>query len=256
MPFQEISHLRQTALLWPMTGYDAYGQPTVGTPIQLTPNVYPNFGVRWNNTQSEMMDAKNNTIRVDATVIVAIDVPIGSWMWLGSFNEWYGHGTGSGSSPIDDHLCEVKVVAKTLDVKARGVHRQLGLMRLENTVGSLLPPVTQPTITPSSASLNYLSTSMMIYGTGFDAVTPGNNVLTFDNGVSGSVTASTTTSLTVTSMTGLSLLSNGTVLHASVTVDGVSSGSPVEVAVVTVPTGGKTGQPILLGLGYQWVYSS
>ena len=58
-----------------------------------------------------------------------------------------------------------------------------------------------PTITPNSTNLLSTSTSITINGYGFDS-NSGNDSVSFDNSVTGSVTAANTTSLTV-SVTGL-----------------------------------------------------
>jgi IPT/TIG domain len=87
-----------------------------------------------------------------------------------------------------------------------------------------------PAVTASTANLPVNATSMTIAGFGFDPIATNDSV-TFDNGVTGSVTAATTTSLTV-NLTGLSTLTGGKALHATVTVNGTSSGSPVQVATV------------------------
>ncbi len=88
-----------------------------------------------------------------------------------------------------------------------------------------------PVVTSGTASLAANATSITISGLGFDA-TAANDSVTFGNGVTGTVSSATSTSLTVTSLSGLSSLTAGTALDASVTVDGVSSGSPVQVATV------------------------
>ncbi len=97
-------------------------------------------------------------------------------------------------------------------------------------VGTLAASST-PTVTASTASLADNATSMTIYGTGFDT-NPGNDFVTFDNGVAGTVTSATTTSLTVTGLTELNEVTAGTALNATVRVYGVSSGSAVQVATV------------------------
>src|SRR5262249_15485722 len=68
-----------------------------------------------------------------------------------------------------------------------------------------------------------------INGSGFDDATPGNNVVTFSGGVTGTVTTATFTQLTVTGLTGLI----AGPLNASVSVQGTSSGAAVQVATVT-----------------------
>src|SRR5262249_14629339 len=87
-----------------------------------------------------------------------------------------------------------------------------------------------PVITASTAALGADQTMMTIHGFGFDSATPGNNVVTFSPaGTTGTVTGATSTTLTVTSLTGL-VAGN---LNASVSVDGFSSGTAVQVATVT-----------------------
>ncbi len=85
-----------------------------------------------------------------------------------------------------------------------------------------------PTVSSSTGNVPADSTMMLIAGTGFSTV-PGNNVVAFSNGVTGTVTAATTTQLTVGSLSGLV----AGALNASVTVNGVSSGAPVQVATIS-----------------------
>lgn len=108
--------------MWPFTGYDSYGQPTVGQPVQIP--------VRWIFEKREAVDPKGNTITLDGTVIVARDIDIGSHMWLGELADWYG--TGSGSNFPDELLYEVKTFQKTPDIKGRAIRRIVGIMRLHN----------------------------------------------------------------------------------------------------------------------------
>ena len=98
-----------------------------------------------------------------------------------------------------------------------------------NTVGGKQAP----TVTMSTANLLANATSITITGTNF-STNPGSNTVTFNNSVTGTVTASTSTSLTVTSLSGVSSLSNGTSLTAIVTTNGVSSGAAVQVATIQV----------------------
>ena len=96
-----------------------------------------------------------------------------------------------------------------------------------------------PVVTPNTANVAANATSMIISGYGFDTTT-ANDSVTFDHGVTGTVTSASLTSLTV-SVSGLSSLTAGTALDASVTVDGVSSGSLVQVATLApVVTTGTT----------------
>jgi hypothetical protein len=85
-----------------------------------------------------------------------------------------------------------------------------------------------PSVTASTASLAANASGITIHGSNFSA-TPGNNTVTFSNGAAGTVTGSTTTSLTV-SFTTAPTAGN---LTAVVYTSGVSSGTAVQVAAVT-----------------------
>ncbi len=84
-----------------------------------------------------------------------------------------------------------------------------------------------PVVTSSTANLAANASSLTINGFGFDS-TASNNAVSFSGGVTGTVTSASSTQLTVTSLSGL-VLGN---LTASVTVNGISSGTAVQVATV------------------------
>ncbi len=92
-------------------------------------------------------------------------------------------------------------------------------------VFSVGPPVS---VAASAANLAANTASVVITGAGFDAVAANNTVL-FNNGVAGSVTAASATSLTVAFTTPPSTVGN---LTAVVTTNGSASGAPVQVATV------------------------
>jgi hypothetical protein len=126
MPSPELSHRYQAALLWNVTGVDRYGQRTVAPPVQVR--------VRWNHNRTEMLDPHGNQTTLDASVIVAQEVTIGSLMWLGLLSDWYGTGSGTGGVGGDDELMEVKTSKRVPDIKNRFQQRELGLMRFRGTV--------------------------------------------------------------------------------------------------------------------------
>ena len=86
-----------------------------------------------------------------------------------------------------------------------------------------------PVVTSSSASLAANATTLTIAGSGFDP-TPSNDTVTFNDGASGTVTAATPTSLTVTFSADPTTAGN---LTAIVTTNSKTSGSAVQVATVT-----------------------
>jgi hypothetical protein len=84
-----------------------------------------------------------------------------------------------------------------------------------------------PVVTYSAASVPASATSLIINGFGFSP-TAANDTVTFTNGVKGIVTAATPTQLTVHILTSLVVGS----LSATVTSNGVTSTSAVQVAIV------------------------
>lgn len=88
-----------------------------------------------------------------------------------------------------------------------------------------------PIVSASSASQSAYASTLTIGGAGFDPIATNNSVL-LSSGAQGFVTAATNTQLTVTYFT----LPSAGPLTATVTTDGVSSGSAVQVAIVLTPS--------------------
>ncbi|HWY85141.1 MAG TPA: IPT/TIG domain-containing protein, partial [Gemmataceae bacterium] len=84
-----------------------------------------------------------------------------------------------------------------------------------------------PVVTPNTANLPANATTLTINGFGF-SIAAANDIVTFSGGAAGTVISATATQLTVGNLTGLT----PGALSASVTVNGASSGSPVQVATV------------------------
>lgn len=105
-------------------------------------------------------------------------------------------------------------------------------------VANVVSNATAPTVTASTANLAANASTITIAGTNF-STTPEENVVTFSNGAIGTVTAATATSLTVTFSTN----PRAGNLTAVVAVNGVTSGSAVQVAsVIPVVTSATTAQ--------------
>jgi hypothetical protein len=85
-----------------------------------------------------------------------------------------------------------------------------------------------PAVTLGAAHLAANATQLILHGFGFDP-TAANNTVTFNNGVVGTVTAATATTLTVTFSTEPTTAGS---LTAVVTTDNLSSGTAVQVATV------------------------
>lgn len=131
MPHPETAYRTQKALLWPASGFDAYGQPKVGEPVELL--------VRWNAKRREATDPQGNSIMLDATVVVDREVAVGGTMWLAAdqspgsgtaLSQWYGTGSGD----VDDEVMRVAIYSETPDLKGRVARRTVGLQRFRDTL--------------------------------------------------------------------------------------------------------------------------
>ena len=125
MPFQEQSHRTQHALLWPRSGDDAYGEPTVSSVVQLR--------VRWNDTRAQASDAQGNPVTLSAEVHVDRNIKPGSVMWLGTLAEWLG----TGSNQDDTEVMEVVSYNSVNDLKGRVAHHSVSLARYRGTLPTL-----------------------------------------------------------------------------------------------------------------------
>lgn len=127
MPVQEQAFLEQEALLWPFTGADQYGEPTVSTtPIVLSPKTKPKSnGIRWNSKRRIVRDVQGNTIPIDATVIATFPISINSRIWLGSLDYW-------NENKPDQEVCIVTWVNITKDIKGRSQLVEVGVQKLHN----------------------------------------------------------------------------------------------------------------------------
>ncbi len=90
------------------------------------------------------------------------------------------------------------------------------------------------TVTPNNTNVCIDAGGVVIGGTCFDAVTPSNNVVTFNLGAVGVVIAATTTSLTVAFSTKPGFLDALTVVVAN---GNGNSGAPVQVATIIAACG-------------------
>jgi len=115
MPPLEHDNLCQTAIKWSKTGYDKFGNETVGA--------YSELAVRWEYVQSEALDKQGNTISLDATVVTREEVNIGDQMWLGTSEDWLGTGSEGNESNV------MYVVTQNVvpDLKNRNTRYNLGL---------------------------------------------------------------------------------------------------------------------------------
>lgn len=123
MPAPELIGRYQSAVLWPITSRDGYGQPVVDrdNPVELR--------VRWDGTRVERVDRDGNTIVIDATVITDRSIAIGSLLWQGSLDDL----PGTGLVPEEDVMV-VKFSDDQPDLKNRHVAHSVMLMKFKDTL--------------------------------------------------------------------------------------------------------------------------
>jgi hypothetical protein len=123
MPPLERMDRRQTAVLWGKSGVDRYGEPKVAEPDEIE--------VRWVTGRKESTAKDGSTIALDAEAIVGQRIAVGSQMWLGTLEEWYG----TGSSGDATEVMRVATYEEVPDIKGRNVQRVVGLMRFRDAPG-------------------------------------------------------------------------------------------------------------------------
>jgi hypothetical protein len=72
----ETKCLKQKAVLWALSDYDRYGEPTVSAPIEIS--------VRWEQNLSQSIDDNATPIAVNGTIFVDRVIPEGSILRLGN----------------------------------------------------------------------------------------------------------------------------------------------------------------------------
>lgn len=118
MPPLESMDRHQKAVLWVATGNtNRYGQEFVSDPVEIT--------VRWVNRRSVGRDPQGNRVSLDASVVAARVIPLGSRMWEGELADFLG--TGSAGDDTDVMYVRTSDVAKSL----KGMHTryEYGLSR-------------------------------------------------------------------------------------------------------------------------------
>ena len=123
MPPIETMERNQKAVLWEKSGTDRYGEPTLEAPVEID--------VRWNDKAPALANSPNKeTERIDATAVVAQDIPLGSDMWLGTLNSWYGVGSAGDGTNVVTVIRSRKVP----DLKAVNIWREIGMTRKRDKV--------------------------------------------------------------------------------------------------------------------------
>lgn len=116
MPRLETSDLLAMAVLWEKTGITDLGQSSIsGTARQVK--------ARWIHNESLNDDPQDNVESKIPTVVVGVDIPIGSILWEGRLRD-----LPDDKIPTND-VYEVISIRRNRDVKERNVRRELGLKR-------------------------------------------------------------------------------------------------------------------------------
>lgn len=118
--FETTSRHQKAVLYASSTGHTSQGQKKVSAAVELD--------VRWEEGQSDALNERGETIRVDATVVVDRDITIGSLMWLGAKDDL--------PSPVTS-LKEVVTFSKIPGLKSQVFRRIVGLIRYSDS----LPPI-------------------------------------------------------------------------------------------------------------------
>lgn len=117
MPPPGRAWLRQKAVLWSRDGTDRYGQPKVeAEPVEVK--------VRWTETHQQARDSQGNPVTINAQVVANREITVGSLMWKGELEAWYGTGSGGGE---DTERMEVVSFDDTKDLKNRSETRTYNL---------------------------------------------------------------------------------------------------------------------------------
>lgn len=117
MPGPEARDLPHAAVLQRVGPSDRYGQPTVLPPEEIA--------VRWNTRRNLQLEAKGQKVSLDATAVVAVEIAVGSRMWLGTLEAW-------NAAAVRTEVMEVKSYTETWDVKGRYATRTVGMLKAKD----------------------------------------------------------------------------------------------------------------------------
>jgi len=124
MPDIESAWRYQKAVLYMANGYDNYGNPKVDAGIDIN--------VRWEDVTSETVDAKGNTVSIDAVVVVDREIAIGSILWKGRLEDIPGT-----TGVPDGDLRQVIKYSEIPDTKAQYFRRLVYCMRFKESLPTL-----------------------------------------------------------------------------------------------------------------------
>jgi hypothetical protein len=120
MPAPEVIGRYEKAVLWRKLGVTDFAIVTLDKPVEIT--------VRWDDSTIETVSALTGPVSKPTTVVVVVDIPVGSVMRLGALAYL--------PNP-PDQLREVINFKAMKDVKGRAIRRTVTLMNYAGT----LPPL-------------------------------------------------------------------------------------------------------------------
>lgn len=121
MPQPETHGVGGYAVLWDAIGFDQNGEVVVGTEREIKVSVV--------KTMKESKSPFSSTARTMTTLQVNESISLGSKIWLGQLDEWYGTGTGSGESVAINQVLIVIGARTKPDIKGRMTRYEIDLGR-------------------------------------------------------------------------------------------------------------------------------
>lgn len=123
MPAFENKDRYSFVTVWDAGQPNQHGEFVLGYPRQVR--------VRWTLKRMESTDAQGNTISLDGVLVTNEAIKIGSAVFLGTLDEWYGV-SGTGSALIDAEVYRVANYRETPSIKKRQTQRSCGIQRMGN----------------------------------------------------------------------------------------------------------------------------
>ncbi len=121
MPSFEIRDRTQKAVWWARTGTNRFGQPVVGSPVEIK--------ARWLDKRSERRQPDGSTVTIEGTVILDREVSDGDILWKGGMDEI----TDPGHVPLSG-LMQVYSFNSTPDIKGRNTRYEATFMRFNDVL--------------------------------------------------------------------------------------------------------------------------
>lgn len=119
MPPLEQCDLTDTVVLWAKSSVDSSGRVTVSAPSEIDARIV--------RSENETLDPQNENVPVDAQLITAQAIAIGSLVWEGELTDWYS----SGSAGQSVGLLQVTRRSITRSIKGDETRYEFGLTKFK-----------------------------------------------------------------------------------------------------------------------------